>query len=376
MNATVSRRVVLSAVATGLLATGCGSRGEKPRAGTTSPPPLPVRAAGIYVFSGSFDGQAPPAGDGVLITPHSTHSLESLALRTEVQGPEALQLGIDAFSVEPGHEIVIASFKEPGPPAYSEKAKATLVVAAGKQTHPVDLFGPYDPVGRSYREFRSQTVVACVPIGTPVELLATDAGRTVSLDLRTGKRGAGAYPLSAYNTAQARLGSDFRATSGIISRPAGRFQVDAEMYNLDFGIHYAAFGVRPWTPTRGWAPRGTTWAVLASLSVTGRTADGLGKNRDEYWSVTTVLDLASTFQLTPAGGRRLAGPPGKFKVPIISASGLDIPDLIWAVPDTFTEGVIRIQPQGSLTVEYANRRIPAAWASPPLSKDVPVAVPV
>ncbi len=282
MNDTVSRRVVLSAVATGLLATGCTSPRDKPAAGATSP--LPVRPAGVTVVSGSFDGQAPPAGDGLLRTPHSTHWLESFALRTEVQGPEAQQLGLSAFSVEPGHEIVIASFKKPGPPAYSGKAKATVLVAAGQQMRPVDLFGPYDPKTRSYRELRSQTVVACVPVGTPVELRATDAGRTASLDLRTGKRGADASLPSAYSPAPAP-GQSYRATGLIVTRPSG-----------------------------------------------------------------------------------------KFKVPTFSAPNLGVPDLIWAVPDTFTRGVLRIAPHGSLTVDYANASVPAAWKQLPQAREFPVAI--
>ncbi|TDD63004.1 hypothetical protein E1263_01460 [Kribbella antibiotica] len=368
VNATVSRRVVLSAAASGLLATGC-----KPAADTTTPP-LPVRAAGVYVFSGSLDGEAPPAGDGVLRTPHSTHWLESLALRTEVREPEAQQLGIPAFSVEPGQEIVIASFKVPGAPAYSGKTKATALVAAGKQTHPVDLFGAYDPVAEKYRVSDSQTVVACVPIGTQVELRATDAGRTVSLDLRTGKRGAGAALPSAYNAAPA-LGDDYQATGLLITQPRGKFEVDSGSYDLKVRIRSAAFGLTPWTPTRGWAPRGTTWAVLSGLAITAQTADSTGPKRNLLF-VTAVLDLASTFQLTPAGGRRLAAPSARFKVPSIRTPNhsTDVPDLVWAVPDTFTRGVLRIAPHGSLTVDYANASVPAAWKQLPEAREFQVAL--
>jgi len=365
---------VLGTALGGIALVGCSPH-DSHAAKTPDTPALPVREPGVQIVQGTSDGTPPPTADGILITPHSEHVVQSVTTVKELTGPAASLLGLDPCAAGPGNELVIATFKRPDAPPYSGggSVRASAVVTAGKTATAIDLFGQYNSATKMYPKILPQTVIACVPTGTAVLLRVTDSGRTASLDLRTGKRGTDATPLSAYRSA-AKPGKDHTATGAVITRPGGRFLPEGGKYDLEFGIADASFGLTPWAPGRGWAPRRMTWAVLGDLTISGGIADTPSKKRKLI--VDNALDLAATFHLTPADGRPLPAQRGTFKVPIVAIPYGDSnpPDLVWAVPDTFTRGVIRIQPQGTLTVSYSDGDVPAAWVSRPVAYTFPVTV--
>ncbi|NUR95162.1 MAG: hypothetical protein HOV67_07880, partial [Kribbellaceae bacterium] len=273
---------------------------------------MPQRQPGFEVFNGTFEGKAP--ADGLLVTPHTQHALTAVTVTRQVDDVSAEQLGLQAFAAPDGYEFVIASFKMPGAPPYSGgSAKAQVTVVSGKLSKAIDLFGTYNSTTKMYTTILPQTLVACVPIGAPTVLRVVDAGRTATLDLRTGRQ-TGASPLSAYRSA-ATLGKDHTAVGAVITRPGSKFLPEGGKYSLEYGVSDAAFSVTPWTPTGGWAPRGTTWAVLSGMTVSGVIADTPNKNRKLI--ITNMLDLPTSFQLTPSGGRPIPAQRGTFEVPVV-----------------------------------------------------------
>jgi hypothetical protein len=363
----MNRRALLSAALGAATLTACTPH-QKVTAGPTTPA-VPERKPGIEVVQGTLEGGAPKAG--ILVTPHSQHELTDVTVTRQLDDLAAEQLSLQAFAAPAGYELVIASFKMPGPPPYTGgSAKAQVSVVSGKLSEPVDLFGTYNSISKLYTTILPQTVVACVPIGAPTVLRVIDAGRTATLDLRTGRQ-SGASPLSAYRSA-ATLGKGETATGAVITRPGRKFLPEGGKYDLTYSFTDAAFSLTPWTPTNGWAPHGTTWAVLSGVSISGAIADT--PNKERKLIITNLLDLPTSIHLTPHGGRPMPAPRGTYKVPLIAIpyGNDDIPDIVWPVPQSFTRGTLEISPHGKLSVTYNNGTVPAAWISRPAPFRVPV----
>ncbi len=370
MNKSLSRGALLGAAVGTVALTACSAHAKASTGSAQTTPTVPQRQPGFEIFNGTFEGKT-PTGDGLLVTPHTQYALTAITVTRQVDSVTAEQLTLQAFQAPDGYEFVIASFKVPGAPPYLGGAsKAQVTVVSGKLSKAVDLFGTYDSTTKSYTAIFPQTILACVRIGAPTVLRVVDAGRIATLDLRTGQV-SGASSLSAYRSA-ATLGKDHTVTGAMITRPGSKFLPEGGKYDLEYGLTDAAFSLTPWTPTGGWAPRGRTWAVLSGVSVTGAVADT--PNKDRKLIITNLLDLPTTFHLTPAGGRPLPAQRGTYKVPIIAIpyGNDDVPDLVWAVPEAFNRGTLEISLHGKMTVSYRNGTVPAVWIARPTPLTIPV----
>ncbi|MEO7588441.1 MAG: hypothetical protein ABIS84_10500, partial [Arachnia sp.] len=127
------------------------------------------------------------------------------------------------------------------------------------------------PVPNLFNEFSTEAdtyltpwemIILCVPAGSDVALEVSDEDRVIAVDLRTGApRMDDAWAATTGFRERWEITCD--PESGVFSRafttlpPAG---MEAEGGKLNVGLRPdTGGGLRPWTPTQGWAPKGTQW---------------------------------------------------------------------------------------------------------------------
>jgi hypothetical protein len=249
-----------------------------------APAPGPVEVGYVGVASSSGHAAAvegsrafDPA-DARLEGPHFAVSVTGVA-RVTGPLPDAVAgaFGLDAGAAPAaGRELVLVDLTptEGRPPATA--AELTVEVA-----------------GRAVRGPLDATVAVDAPAGTEPTLRVTDAGRTQTLDLTTGRRTAevaGFYPLPTGGAAATGAPATL-----VLYGPgvAGQSKGDR---TATVGLARATASLQPWVEGRGWAADGRRFLVLDAA---------LAYDRPGAPAPDTVTVPAASFS---AGAVRLTGP--------------------------------------------------------------------
>ncbi len=287
------------------VAAGCVSRSAlHPTGGSTGRSSglisVPAPAELAIAVSGGGDKVAADTwkafpADASLRGPHFTVRVAGSAVLTEVTGellrnsemrvpdlPGSGELSTtQALRPAKGYELLLAPLITDGRTAYDDDAQVSYAVLADGVSHPITA-GPA-VVGRA--------VLASVPVGAPALLAVTDAGRTQTLDLRTGVR-AQTVPL------------EYPERDGISDGMQDLFLPGTKAANVSTADAYYGLSVHarllPWSPGKGWAPDGQGWLELdieSTLGVQGHIVVDLGKSLTIRTGAGQAVPVAGTLDL-------------------------------------------------------------------------------
>lgn len=332
-------------------AAGCDSGSGKHADGPAEPADFVATGIDDTMYSGDGINAITPA-DGTFAGPHFRHLFTGSAV---AETTSSLVPGAEDLGAAPGYEFV-ALFESPDPqtPEYGQDDDVTTAVVVDGQPRTL----PDKPsFGGGY--------LVSVPVGHSAQLVVTDAGRTQSFDMRTGRRGpdavAGYYPphSASVPAADAKLTDDAECDAPIPT-PTGSFS-DCEVITT-FEIPDGTGALDPWAPGLGWAENGRAWLVFPEAEYEARVAGmsvSYARSADSLLTLTlpdgTVVPGVST---TPGGTNLWA----RTSTP-----------LVFDVPASFTTGKLTLHPDGRLT--RTTDGVPAAtWTKAPQAHTVEVTV--
>ena len=268
--------------------------------------------------------------------PHFAYSVTAVG---RVAGPVpatvAGRIGLAAGAVPvAGHDLLLVDLAATaGEPALLPGDGETLGLEVAGRRVPVPP--PGDLTG---------TVAVAVPTGARPVLRITDADRTQSLDLTTGRRGAdaivGYYPVPR----GAGVTEEQEPTGLLLSGPGVAGQADrAASIQLDD----TRAELLPHLPDRGWAEPGRAWLVVDTSFAYGRRAAAAAGQPD------MVTAPASCFEATDPDGEPipLTGGPivlGDPADPAPSRAAGASGQLVADVPDTLRQVTVRFGFCGSI----------------------------
>ncbi|QWF82449.1 hypothetical protein [Amycolatopsis sp. CA-230715] len=375
--------VVVGLVCAGLVAS-CTNGSEPPPevAGLPAQRPNSVeefeRTAGSPpVWLGSeLTVQSYEDGQGRLDGPFFAFGVEAFAVGKAIKGPVAAS-GIGERRAEPGQELVVVaadSRVRAGqwvPDEDDPKPKAELVVGgAPTALHRIPLTPPKSGVDV---KLDSAVVVASVPAGAPVSIRVTDAGRTQTMDLRTGRRGPDAIA-GYYRRNSAELTWTGHLSGGI-STPLGGGRTPVEFaagFKTMDPAHLTdkpTATLAPYTPRRGWAPPGGAWLVVPR-PVVSRPFDPFSPLFD------LALSDPAVFSLRLPDGTAIPAEPGSTTMSTevlgpwpLKSGGL----MTFAVPAEFQRGTVRASiGAAEVTATRLKKKAAGSWSPAPAPFDIPV----
>ena len=278
------------------------------------------------------EGAVDPA-DGRLITPHTAQRVVHTWSTDELPADIARAFVVDR-DLRPGEEqefLLVELGTDGVAPTYPADAgtSATVVVDGAASPLPPS-FGTLEQ--REGPGGTTLSLLLSVPVDGPVLYSVTDAGRTASIDLRTGERSddEGTRATDPYYRPHTESVDDQASLEGVLSGPtASDSSRVSGLVTREPGR--PAFSLEPFDPGRGWAPPGRLWGVAqVQVGVAFPTTP------------TLTLDPAQVFTLTPAGGAPLpaAGAPGSVRpAPPGTASPVVVRGS-WDLPADFTTGTL------------------------------------
>ncbi|ALG06489.1 hypothetical protein [Kibdelosporangium phytohabitans] len=320
----MSRSSVFAAsVVVGVLVAGCGAKPVPP----TGPVDLPAKPADfVDVFTWS---QGVPAGARPLSTvfkgPHFSYGFGALAVRPELDESSG---GLEAGPARAasGHEFLVL-YRLQGDDTFAPAPQTPLavdvVVGATRKRLPKPLE-------------RGTGLIVSVPVGADATLEVTD-DKPYQFSVRNG---TGGTPPSTSDNAPAKAGvTQVRWQDGTY-RGNGNYQGQRTSGPLAVTLELGARSELATTlPGIGAAPARQLWLRLPDAKISTDDAD-------------LKLDLARSVSLMLATGKQASTRQ--------STSGL-----LFTVPDSFTSGVLTVEPQFPVTST-------ARWAQKPETKQIPL----
>jgi hypothetical protein len=328
-----------------VLATGCA--GEPARRNASVDGSGAVADAGfvrVVRAKQSFDANAlgdlatqPPNGEAMLVGPHFVVEFDAIGHATALDETQARRWGLpEAIRAASGHELLLAHTRIPvresglGPGRGSLAGPVFQVRVAG-QLH-----------GLAEGLAALRTLVVSVPTGADALLAVEDSGRTQTLSLRTGRRGADA--IAAYYTARSRA---FKLTSGVqVTEP--EVTLPSAANNTAPVDVDATVSLLPFTEPDGWATAGRATLRCDIVVVV------------QYPGLYAALDLARSFSLTLPDGTRLAPQSGTLSIRPAPGGGLQpawgLAALAFDVPDTTVRGRLAVSPTGAFSMIVTNNQ--------------------
>jgi len=300
-------------------------------------------------------GEVFPEDRGELIGPHF-----EMKLSWRATGPALTESGVPAAlgpaRAPDGEELLLVAMEYPHVQDGLDEAPTAELVVDGTATALERLtYVDNDP------EFRGGVILmASVPIGRPVALRVTDAGRTQTLDVRTGDRGEDAIDLYYRNNTQ-EMDTSTSLTTGVTT-PAGHHPFELTVgYAPPDGSMPTTAALTAFSDT--WAPDGRAWLVVPR--------PGAAVRSDASFYRLTVDD-PTVFTLRLPDGTVLPALPG---------GGLDVsrdalstipsgPHVLFDVPADFSEGVF-VTSLGAAPISDADQ--PGSWSPAPAPFEVPIA---
>jgi hypothetical protein len=191
-----------------------------------------------------------------------------------------------------------------------------------------------------------------------VRLRVADAGRTQTLDVRTGTRAADAIP-GYYRPTTRELDLDRRLPAGIIVRGVP-YPLLLKVTEPILILCKAYAVLAPWTPQQGWASPGHAWLVLPSPVLDEQSPSQaplvrLTVNEPAVFHVR----LPDGTLIPEVGGRRT----------MASSDGMldrNPADLVFTVPAGFTSGTYLVDlSRAPVTAVFSDGDLPAHWRPAP-----------
>lgn len=268
--------------------------------------------------------------DAVVAMPHVAFQLTSLEVTDTIEDSYATAYGLGekTFAPAPGEEFVLARFDR-ATTSYSEGGEPVVTLTAGGVEH--DLTADLAPM----TEERALLLVS-VPEGSAVQLEVTDAGRSTTVDLRTGELGGDAVDATRTHV----LSGAWAELSGSESTSATLRAVDPLMEpvlggEVDFtvGLEGATGSRHAWIDGPGWAPDGQAYLQI----------EGITTNKDigicsPQWALP-----AGSVTLTPEGGEPVE------PLAIDNVGGAEMiqmeGEMFFHVPVDMTSAVLTLSPE-------------------------------
>jgi hypothetical protein len=211
-----------------------------------------------------------------------------------------------------------------------------------------------DGTSRPLAKVPTWGLVVSVPVGHKATLTVTDAGRTQSLDVRTGNREADA--IAGYYRPR-HLETSIREYKANGVAAANGHTVDL-LISVDF--YMASVSVQPWIPRYGWAPDGRAWLEMASVVVDVRVASHSRSDNLFAYVMRHSTDFPKTFTIAVGGAFEVAAKPG-------TADGIFVTSrIVFDVPAGFSTGTLGIRPTGTLR-DAKGASVPYVWRQAPAS---------
>ncbi len=316
---------------------------------------------------------AHPAGKGYLTGPHFGLKIAWVATGRAITDHPANPPASEPVRAAPGQELLVFQVDPAIRTGHwvrrdTDQAPVAELVVAGVPTKLAKL--PLRPsTGRFTPPRDGLLVVAGVPVGAPATVRVTDAGRTQTVDVRTGLRASDA--ITGYYRKTTRKLAWRRDDVPIGVSVAGHIYRGT----LDLGLRsYApsrilsdpAVLLTPYTPSNGWAAPGRAWLTVPRPTLSGNVLPGP--------LLTLKVDDPTSFQLRLPDGTVLPAAPGSRQTPITLGSlGDPGPDLTFDVPADFRTGtyVMRLD-TAAVIGEYRNAKLPARWTPAPGTAEIPI----
>jgi hypothetical protein len=341
-------RVAVALLVVGLLGTaGCGGKpggsGSSPGPSASpapSPPsPIPVGTPLVFRTDNAFnarqlgikDIRALDPDQAYVTTPHYNIGLDAVLTTTTLDQPQINAVGLNStrsgppvygpLNAEPGHEFLLAhTVGGPRGRAYAQPGgKAEVAIRIGDRTSTV-----------SADEVNWGLVLVQVPVGTDPFLVVTDAGRTLSISLRTGKRGESV--------------PSYRVLGGLAGL---KTVIEVDRFGqIPLELTLGA-SLLPYVDGRGWAPAGHAWLdVSPSAMVVGEDVD-------------LHLALPASFEVRGASGPFLVLPAGSLDTTATMSLGSGGTVAFFDVPDNLRS--LRYLIRLNLTVTGAKDHAKLGW---------------
>ncbi len=298
--------------------TGCTTPEPEPEPTPSGPAAEVVAADYVRMALGTPKETSPvlhqkhplTAQDAAIIGPEYAAAFDWTATASRIDAEDAIRMGLTgAIAAPSGAELFLVHVAHPLPRPVGKAGvltPATHVVVGGQARSSAVRFG------------RDGILIVCVPTGAPVLLKMTDKGRTQTLDLRTGKRGADANPLFYTRYAM----KDFGVRTNIRPPDPGRIDLSGKLALL------------PWTEEHGWAPAGKAWLHFEGF-LTQVLADTDGP---------VTMDLSRSITVTVGGKAYPASAEKRLLADTVTMTSAPEP-LDIAVPVGFRIGTLRLDPK-------------------------------
>lgn len=366
-----------------LLAVACTSRtaAEEETAG------LPAMRAGAVEEIPTQVGPPPPApadmtataypdGSGFLTGPHFSVRLAwratGPAVTEQAVGPLA---SIDPTRAADGEEVLVVAV-DPSPRGgqweLGDDAKPTAELVAADRVTALELLPLADSETIAPIPQGGALVVASVPTGAPVTLRVTDAGRTQSLDVRTGRLGEDAIA-AYYRPNTQELSQSTELTAAVTSSPYG---TDPTPLTMAFEPAAGSPGhpiamLAPYRPAAGWARPNRAWLTVP------RPAVATGPRLDAPF-YTLAIDDPTVFALRLPDGTMVPALPGSSTMYVSVEDltpNLGRADVVFDVPADFRVGVV-VTSLGAapVTASYGDAKRAGHWAPAPPAVETPIAL--
>jgi hypothetical protein len=296
-------------------------------------------------------GDVFPEDRGELIGPHF-----EMKLSWRATGPAVTESPGPARAAD-GEELVLVAMEYPHVQEGLDEAPTAELVVDGTATALERLtYVDNDP------EFRGGVIVmASVPTGKPVALRVSDAGRTQTLDVRTGDRGDDAIDLYYRNNTQEMDTSRSLATG--VTTPAGHRPFELAVgYAPPDGSMPTTAALTAFSDT--WAPDGRAWLVVP------RPGAAIPGDASFY---RLTVDDPTVFTLRLPDGTVLPALPGGATLDVSRDRLSTIPSgphVLFDVPADFTEGVF-VANLGTALISDVDQ--PGTWSPAPAPFEVPIA---
>jgi hypothetical protein len=199
----------------------------------------------------------------------------------------------------------------------------------------------------------------------PVELQVGDAGRTQTINVRTGMRAADAIP-GYYRATEQQIKLDRPLPAGITVR--------GTPYPLSLGVSDATLTgttppalLAPWTPDQGWAAPGHAWLDLPGPQLgTDITVRGP--------IVTLTVDQPTAFHVRLPDGSLVPAAAGTRTMTSTDAvAHPNTPDLIFDMAAGFTTGTFVMDlSRAPIVAGFSDGDLPARWSPAPAAVEVPL----
>lgn len=303
-------------------------------------------------------GEVFPEDRGDLIGPHFEMRLSWRATAPAMtEGSVPAAPGLEPARAADGEELLLMAMAYPHVQDGLEEAPTAELVIDGAATALERLtYVDNDP------EFRGGVILmASVPIGKPVALRVTDAGRTQTLDVRTGERGEDAIDLYYRDNTQ-ELSTSRSVVAGVTTSEGHHpFELTVG-YAPPAGSEPTTVGLRPFWDT--WASDGRAWLLLPrpGAAIPG-DASFYRLTVDDPTVFTLRLPDGTVLPALPGGGTLDVSRDGLSTIP----SG---PHVMFDVPGDFSEGVF-VTSLGAALISDTDQ--PGTWSPAPAPFEVPIA---